>query len=154
MGLPYSQLRWRVAASQEGALSSAQELLNSAVSELSDKLAFEGKLVVHTSGTLPLSAVNSKNRRGVFYPLQTFSKNKKVDFKSVPICLESESDSDYTILENVAKSISDSIYKINSEQRKALHVAAVFANNFTNHLYAEALATADRVYKKRDHRNR
>lgn len=111
---------------------------DSAVNEISNQLEFSGKLVVHTSGTLPLTELNSKNRRGVFYPLQTFSKKKAVDFKSVPVCLESESESDYAILQTVAQSISNHIYKINSQQRKALHVAAVFANNFTNHLYVQA----------------
>jgi predicted short-subunit dehydrogenase-like oxidoreductase (DUF2520 family) len=59
-----------------------------------------------------------------FYP-QTFSKNNKVDFRTIPICLESENATDYQLLDKVAKSISDKIFAINSEQRKALHVAAV-----------------------------
>ena len=111
---------------------------DSAISEISNQLDFQGKLVVHTSGSIPLITLNPKNKRGVFYPLQTFSKQKQVDFKSVPLCLESEFEADYKILETVAHSLSNSIYKINSNQRKALHVAAVFANNFTNHLYAQA----------------
>ena len=109
-----------------------------AISEVSASLDFTGKLVVHTSGSLPLTALDPKNRRGVFYPLQTFSKQKEVDLKSVPLCLESEVESDYAILETIANSLSDLVYKIDSEQRKALHVAAVFANNFTNHLYQQA----------------
>lgn len=99
------------------------------------QIPFKNRLVVHTSGSFPLSALNENNRRGVFYPLQTFSKNKTVDFTTIPICLESENPFDYQILNTVAKSISNSIFAINSEQRKALHVAAVFVNNFVNHLY-------------------
>lgn len=111
---------------------------DSAISEVSSELDFENRFVVHTSGTMPLTAVNPKNRRGVFYPLQTFSKNREIDFNIVPICLESENETDYEVLETVAKAISSSVYNITSKQRKALHVAAVFANNFTNHMYAQA----------------
>ena len=67
--------------------------------------------------------------------MQTFTKNKVVDFSSIPICLESENATDFQLLDKVAKSISNSVFAINTEQRKALHVAAVFVNNFTNHLY-------------------
>lgn len=113
---------------------------DSAIAEVSSEIDFINKFVVHTSGTMPLTAINRKNKRGVFYPLQTFSKNKIVDFTTIPICLESEDDKDYEVLQTVAKAISESVYKIDSQQRKALHVAAVFANNFTNHLYSEAAA--------------
>jgi predicted short-subunit dehydrogenase-like oxidoreductase (DUF2520 family) len=82
-----------------------------------------------------MDSLNSNNRKGVFYPLQTFSASKEIDFKLIPICLEATTRKDYQILEKVAKSISDVTYNINSEQRKALHVAAVFVSNFVNHLY-------------------
>lgn len=106
-----------------------------AIAEVSSQLPFENRLVVHTSGGVSIENLDRKNRRGVFYPLQTFSKNKTVDFKEIPICLESESAEDYNLLEKVASGISDKIFRIDSEQRKALHVSAVFVNNFTNHLY-------------------
>ena len=110
-------------------------ITDDAISEVSAQLPFHNQLVVHTSGTSPIDVLNSKNRRGVFYPLQTFSKNKAVDFSIIPICLEAENDADYHVLETVAKSISNAVFSISSEQRKALHVSAVFVNNFTNHLY-------------------
>lgn len=106
-----------------------------AISEVSDQITLQNQLVVHTSGSVNMEALNDKNRKGVFYPLQTFSKSKAVDFKIIPVCLEAQNDSDYETLEAVAKSISEVIYKVNSEQRKALHVAAVFVSNFVNHLY-------------------
>jgi predicted short-subunit dehydrogenase-like oxidoreductase (DUF2520 family) len=106
-----------------------------AIAEVSNQLPFENQLVVHTSGSINMNILDSKNRKGVFYPLQTFSKAKAVNFKKVPFCLETENQNDYVILETVAKSISDKVFKINSEQRQSLHVAAVFVNNFTNHLY-------------------
>ncbi|WP_276379958.1 Rossmann-like and DUF2520 domain-containing protein [Flavobacterium sp. H4147] len=108
---------------------------DNAVSEVSKQIPFENKLVVHTSGTTSIDVLDSKNRKGVFYPLQTFSKNKAVDFSIIPICLEADNQEDYDILETTAKSISNAVFSISSEQRKALHVAAVFVNNFTNHLY-------------------
>jgi len=106
-----------------------------AIASVSDQLPFKNRLVVHTSGSVSLDSLNNNNRKGVFYPLQTFTKNKEVDFKNIPICLESENSTDFQLLEKVAKSISEKVFAINSEQRKALHVAAVFVNNFTNHLY-------------------
>ena len=106
-----------------------------AIADVSSQLPFKNRLVVHTSGSIPLDSLNENNRKGVFYPLQTFTKSKDVDFRIIPICLESENATDFQLLEKVAKTISDKVFAINSEQRKALHVAAVFVNNFVNHLY-------------------
>jgi predicted short-subunit dehydrogenase-like oxidoreductase (DUF2520 family) len=106
-----------------------------AITSVSSQLPFENKLVVHTSGSAPMTSLDNKNRKGVFYPLQTFTKGKAVDFKTIPFCLETQFENDYTLLEKVAKSISNNVFAIDSHQRKALHVAAVFVNNFTNHLY-------------------
>ena len=106
-----------------------------AIAKVSSQLPFENQLVVHTSGTVDLDTLDEKNRKGVFYPLQTFSKNKAVDFKTIPLCLEAENETDLKLLQKVADCISESLYEINSQQRKALHVAAVFVNNFVNHLY-------------------
>ncbi|MBW4361558.1 Rossmann-like and DUF2520 domain-containing protein [Flavobacterium taihuense] len=106
-----------------------------AIASVSSQLPFENRLVVHTSGSAPLSSLSDKNHKGVFYPLQTFTKGKPIDFKTIPFCLETQFENDYALLEKVASSISDNVYKIDSHQRKALHVAAVFVNNFTNYLY-------------------
>lgn len=106
-----------------------------AIHEISKLLPFENSLVVHTSGTSGIDVLDNKNRRGVFYPLQTFSKAKAIDFTKVPLCLEAENNEDYLLLEKVALSVSNVVYAITSEQRKALHVAAVFSCNFVNHLY-------------------
>lgn len=108
-----------------------------AIESLSAQLPFSDRLVVHTSGSVPLNKLDNRNRRGVFYPLQTFSKNKEVDFAQIPVCLESEHKTDFRILEELSQSISPLTYSISSQQRQALHVAAVFVNNFTNHLYAQ-----------------
>ena len=108
---------------------------DNAIAEVSAQLPFENRLVVHTSGTSELSVLNSKNRTGVFYPLQTFTKGKEIDFAPIPLCLEAENNEDYQLLEKVAKSLSEKIFSISSEQRKSLHVAAVFVCNFVNHMY-------------------
>ena len=107
-----------------------------AITEVSSQLDFSGKFVVHTSGSVSMEQINGKNRRGVLYPLQTFSKDKQVDFSLVPICLETEFTADYVLLDKLANIISGSVYRVDSEQRKALHVSAVFVSNFTNHMYA------------------
>jgi predicted short-subunit dehydrogenase-like oxidoreductase (DUF2520 family) len=106
-----------------------------AIEEVSNQIPFTNKLVVHTSGTMGFDVINPKNKRGVFYPLQTFSKSKEVDMKSVPFCLETENIEDYKTIENLAKSLSNSVYAINGEQRKSLHISAVFVSNFVNHMY-------------------
>lgn len=93
-------------------------------------------IVVHTSGSQPLEVLEGANTSytGIFYPLQTFTKNKEVNFAQVPICLESEDSHVLKILTKVAKSISPTVKLINSQERVVLHIAAVFACNFTNHL--------------------
>jgi len=108
---------------------------DNAIATVSNQIPFTNKLVAHTSGSVAITDLNPKNKPAVFYPLQTFSKNKEVDFRPIPICLETKNKSDYHLLQKVAHSISDNVYDISSEQRKALHVSAVFVCNFVNHLY-------------------
>jgi predicted short-subunit dehydrogenase-like oxidoreductase (DUF2520 family) len=108
----------------------------------------EDAIVVHTSGSQPLSVLDDTGSQnmGVFYPLQTFSKAKKVSFKDVPIFVESESSNVEKVLMKMAKAISNNVKRINSEERKALHVAAVFASNFSNHM----LTIAREIAKQND----
>lgn len=106
-----------------------------AISEVSSQLLFKNKLVAHTSGSVSIDALNGKNRKAGFYPLQTFSKNKEINFKEIPICLEAQNETDLELLKKVAESISNVVLEINSTQRKSLHVSAVFVSNFVNHLY-------------------
>ena len=101
----------------------------------------EGKrkdaLFVHTAGTIPMDVWHGfADRYGVFYPMQTFSKQRQVDFTQIPIFVEANTKEDTALLFNMASEISRKVYEATSEQRKKLHVAAVFACNFTNHLYA------------------
>ncbi|TVZ54822.1 putative short-subunit dehydrogenase-like oxidoreductase (DUF2520 family) [Lutibacter sp. Hel_I_33_5] len=107
-----------------------------AIEEVSSKVT--NSFVVHTSGSASIKSLKNNTRKGVFYPLQTFTKGKKVDFNEIPFCLETENEKDLKLLEKAAKTIGTKIFSINTKQRKALHVAAVFVNNFTNHLYKTA----------------
>lgn len=106
-----------------------------AISNLSSQLPFENRLVVHTSGSVGIYELDKKNERGVFYPLQTFSKDAEVDFKQVPICIEVIKKNNLKTLKSLSEALGSESHKVNTEQRKALHLAAVFVNNFTNQLY-------------------
>ncbi len=108
-----------------------------AIPEVLESLVLpEDAILVHTSGSQPLSVLNDFPVRdtGVFYPLQTFSKGRKVDLERVPIFVESANDTVIRTLTAMGKAISRTVITISSEERKALHVAAVFASNFTNHM--------------------
>lgn len=106
-----------------------------AISTVSQFLKDKKGLVIHTSGSAPLNELPSNLRTGVFYPLQTFTKRLPIDFKEVPICLETKIEADGQLLHTLASFISNRVYFVDSEQRKKLHLAAVFANNFSNHMF-------------------
>lgn len=96
----------------------------------------EDGLLIHCSGSQPLDILNyaATSRTAVFYPLQTFSKSKRISFNDVPIFIETEDKETERQLMEMGKSISTKVNVISSEHRKALHIAAVFASNFTNHM--------------------
>ncbi len=100
----------------------------------------DDKLIVHTSGATPTrvfdEAAPGLNRVGAFYPLQSFSKIRKPDFQKIPICVDASRVEDLAILTRLAQLLSKHVFHINDEQRGTLHLAAVFVNNFTNHLFA------------------
>ena len=83
-----------------------------------------------------MDALSDRNRKGVFYPLQTFSKNRKLKFKKIPVCIEASNTSDLKLLMKLGLSLSKNVVEVNSEERSKLHLAAVFVNNFVNHMYA------------------
>lgn len=114
-------------------------LKDSAVDQMLKQVEFGDKLLVHCSGSLAMSVLSkhAKNH-GVFYPLQTFSKNRSVDFNSIPLFVEASSSDNLQILEELAHDISKSVTILDSEKRKSLHIAAVFACNFANHCYVLA----------------
>ena len=106
-----------------------------AIAAFSNSLPLKDKLVVHTSGGVSMDQLAGKNRRGVFYPLQSFSKTRRVNFRTIPICIEAEDKKDLELLFRLGTGIADVVVEIPSEKRAKLHLAAVFVNNFVNHLY-------------------
>lgn len=107
----------------------------------------EDSIVVHTSGTKSLAEFEQwlnvysdvKVKAGVLYPLQTFTKNLKIDFeKQVPVCVEAEEPEIENLLIKIAQDLSETAYVVNSRERRTLHLAAVMACNFSNHLWAIA----------------
>lgn len=119
-----------------------------ALETVAKQLKLKDQLIVHTSGSVSMEALKKSSKNyGVFYPLQTFSKEKKTNFKTIPICIEANNKKTSTTLEYFAKSISGNVKKVNSEQRKKIHLAAVFACNFSNHMYAiaEKLLAKDKL---------
>ncbi len=109
-----------------------------AVTAVAEELPIpEGAIVAHTAGSVPLEALPERfARRAVFYPLQTFTRGREVDFQQIPIFLETTDDTAREVLEIFAQQLSGTVLFTDSEQRKRLHLAAVFACNFTNHMYA------------------
>lgn len=93
--------------------------------------------MVHTAGSIPMNIFdNYADEYGAFYPLQTFSKDRKVNFENVPICIESNNHFLEEELIELANRISKNVHLISSVQRKQLHLAAVFTCNFTNYMYS------------------
>lgn len=108
-----------------------------AIREVASQLKVPDKLIVHTSGSTGLDALTGfSSRTGVFYPLQTFSKSNAVDFRQIPIAIEANTPEVTLLIRSIADRLSERIIELSSVQRKALHIAAVFACNFTNHLFA------------------
>ncbi|WP_117883068.1 Rossmann-like and DUF2520 domain-containing protein [Aureibaculum luteum] len=105
-----------------------------AITEFSEQLLIKDKLVVHTSGSVSIDAIKTTNK-GVFYPLQTFTKDKPINFIEIPICIETKQKEDFNRLQQLALLLSDNVYSIDSNQRKYIHLAAVFTNNFVNYMY-------------------
>ena len=97
-----------------------------------------GGVVVHTAGSVDMSVLNRFPLHGVLYPFQTFTKEKELDFDQVPLLVEGNVSVARRLLSTVANAISGNVQKMNGSKRKALHISAVFACNFVNHLYTLA----------------
>ena len=110
-----------------------------AIAQVSEAIPFKNSLVVHTSGFTEMSALSRKQNKGVFYPLQSFSKeDATINFLEIPILIEADTETNEKTLLKLAAMLSNNVQVINSKQRRQLHLAAVFANNFTNHCYTIA----------------
>lgn len=107
-----------------------------AIADVASQLKKKGSIIVHTSGTKTADILSfSSDTYGVFYPLQTMTKLSKVDFSNIPILIEGSNVETRKVLSKLAKTLSKNIHEVDEVQRQWVHVAAVFANNFTNHMY-------------------
>ena len=110
-------------------------VLEEAIAAVSGKIG-KGKLLLHTAGSMPMSIFQDcADHYGVMYPMQTFSKTRPLDFRQIPVFLEASDDATAQILHLLATSVSDKVYQLSSEDRKYLHLSAVWSCNFVNHCY-------------------
>ncbi len=113
-----------------------------AIENIASSLKLSEKLVVHTSGSINMDVLKDiSSNYGVFYPLQTFSKDTLIELIDVPFCIEANTIEAEAVLTNLAGTVSKDVRIINSDERKIIHLAAVFACNFSNYMYliAESL---------------
>lgn len=113
-------------------------LKDSVITQVLDgaKKRIQGKMIVHTAGSIDMSVLSPyTGNYGVLYPLQTFSKTKEVDFSKVPFFIEGSNVQMIDCLKNIVDSLSDKCYELSSEERRKVHLSAVFVSNFANHSY-------------------
>ena len=107
----------------------------------------EQHVFVHTAGSVPMSVFQGMALHyGVLYPLQTFSKSRDVNFSNIPCFIETNDDFAYQTVNGLARSVSQNVRPLNSEQRKYVHLAAVWACNFVNHCYDVAATVLERQH--------
>jgi predicted short-subunit dehydrogenase-like oxidoreductase (DUF2520 family) len=120
-------------------------LKDTALQEVIPKVKPNGGLWVHTAGSVPMNVFEGYAQRyGVFYPMQTFTKNRRVQLDGTPIFIEVNREDDLKMLKKVAIALSGNAKVIDSETRKHIHLAAVFACNFSNHMYLLAAKLLER----------
>ncbi len=116
---------------------------DSFIAEVSSKITNSRALVAHTSGSVSRETLQGNYRKAVFYPLQTFSKNKDLNYAEIPFFIDAETTEDEDYLTGLANKISGKVFPADDEKRKYIHLTAVFACNFVNHLYARAKQISD-----------
>ena len=108
---------------------------DSGIEEFSHYIPYDDVLVVHTSGSSPMSVLKGDYRKGVFYPLQTFSKERTMRYDNIPFFIEAENPEDLKKLNELGNRISNEVHELNFASRMQVHMTDVWANNFVNHLY-------------------
>jgi predicted short-subunit dehydrogenase-like oxidoreductase (DUF2520 family) len=106
-----------------------------AIADVVNQLGDFSAIIVHTSGATPMDALASLKHYGVLYPLQTFSKDKALEFSQVPLCIEASDPESFAVIKELAESLSNRVYRVDTAKRRILHLAAAFACNFVNQLY-------------------
>lgn len=122
-------------------------VVDRAVAEVAEALSVpSGAVVAHTAGSVGIEALPEKfPHRGSFYPFQTLTKGRRVDFAQIPVFLEASDDESLALLKELAGRISRRIYEADSERRRLIHLAGVFANNFANAMYTLGERVAERA---------
>jgi len=134
LGCAYTTTKSEIIADADLYILAVSEM---AIPEVLAGSPIRDQFLVHTSGSISMEMLASFSKNyGVFYPLQTLSVQKEVDFGNVPICIEANNDENLKTLNDLAHTISGQVFKIDSTQRRQLHLAAVFVCNFVNHFYA------------------
>lgn len=123
---------------------------DNAVENMGLQLPNSNSIIAHTSGSVPMNILNKHKNYGVFYMPQSFSTSREPNFEEIPICLESSNSFVNEVLEKVASTLSRKREQINSKQRKSLHLAAVYINNFVNHCYYKAGAIMEEAFMDRN----
>ncbi|WP_292008257.1 DUF2520 domain-containing protein [Chryseobacterium sp.] len=113
------------------------------VEEVSKLIQKKDSLVVHTSGSLSKEVLAGAYRKASFYPLQTFSKSKELEYDKIPFFIEAENEYDKNSLFDLASKVSKKVMESTHEKRKYIHLTAVFACNFVNHLFTRAKEISD-----------
>lgn len=123
-------------------------LSDSAIGQLAKKIDFKNNpLIMHTAGAVSIDILEDYSKNyAVLYPLQTFSKGREIDFKNIPLCIDANNNKNLKQIEQIASHLSSKIYKMGDDERKQLHLAAVFACNFTNYMYS----LAEDILKKKN----
>lgn len=109
---------------------------DNAIEEVSYHIPFKDTLVVHTAGSLGIDSLKGHYRKGVLYPLQTFSINKGIRYEKIPFFIETEEENDFKRLEKMILKVSEKVSRITETQRAQLHLSAVFVCNFVNYMYS------------------
>lgn len=113
------------------------------INEVSQQIPTSGALVAHTSGSRSIDDIQSHIRRGVFYPLQTFSRDISLDYSQIPLFIDAATTEDRQLLQGLAEIFTENISIADDEQRRYLHITAVFVCNFVNHLLARGKEISD-----------
>jgi predicted short-subunit dehydrogenase-like oxidoreductase (DUF2520 family) len=114
-----------------------------AIKSVIEQIKPDNCLVMHTAGSVSLDVFrNSASNYGVLYPLQTFTKGRPLDYSQIPFLIEANTPGNLSLIHHIASSVSHRVIEADSTQRMYVHLAAIFASNFSNHMYtlAEKLA--------------
>lgn len=119
---------------------------DSVLEDIISKIPSNSGLWVHTAGSIPLDIFSKYALNyGVLYPFQTFSKNRTIEWKNIPVFIEANNPENLPLLQAVAKQLSDKVTELSSEDRKYIHLTGVFACNFTNHMYTLSKQFLDKI---------